>query len=93
MVAFIMSTALSLVLILAGSALTLMADRAGVLKQLNALLGGLVTIDANSLIMLLIVIGIGLIVVNTLIGTLTGVLYNMTAALVGGVRLGVDDGD
>ena len=39
------------------------------------------------------IIGIGLIVVNTLIGTLTGVLYNMTAALVGGVRLGVDDGD
>lgn len=93
MVAFIMSTALSLVLILAGSALTLMADHAGVLKQLNALLGGLMTIDANSLIMVLIVIGVGLIVVNTLIGTLTGVLYNMTSALVGGVRLGVDDGD
>ena len=92
-VAFVMSTAFSLALVLAGSALALLADHAGILKQLNALLGGLMTIDANSLIMMLIVIGVGLIVVNTLIGTLAGVLYNMTSALVGGVRLGVDDGD
>lgn len=93
MVAFVMSTAFSLTLVLAGSALALLADHAGILKQLNALLGGLMTIDAKSLIMVLIVIGVGLVVVNTLIGTLTGVLYNMTSALVGGVRLGVDDGD
>jgi hypothetical protein len=93
MVAFVMSTAFSLTLVLAGSALALLADHAGILKQLNALLGGLMTIDANSLIMVLIVIGVGLVVVNTLVGTLTGVLYNMTSALVGGVRLGVDDGD
>lgn len=92
-VAFVMSTAFSLTLVLAGSALALLADHAGILKKLNALLGGLMTIDAKSLIMVLIVIGIGLVVVNTLIGTLTGVLYNMTSALVGGVRLGVDDGE
>lgn len=63
----------------------------GVIDSLNELLGGLMTINAGSLIELIWVTMVALAIVGTLIIWAAGLVYNGAAGLVGGLKVRVDD--
>lgn len=91
LVSFIMSIgwglATFLVLFLGITAL----DSLGFLSKLNALLGGVLELSKNGLIGLSAGFSVFLIIVLTVFGVLTVILYNAASAFVGGLKVTVDN--